>query len=116
MTFEGARQHIERLRAELPAKAVEIMRSQAPEGETGNLRRTINAIPMGVDTWDVGTSIYYAKYVVHGRGAVRPVRAQALHWFANGDSVFSMYSSPVPPNDFLERTKGDLIAWFRSNF
>jgi hypothetical protein len=53
---------------------------------------------------DDGT--YYFKFVDGGRGPVRPINAQALHWVdpQTGKDVFAQYSKGVPPRHIVARS------------
>lgn len=46
-----------------------------------------------------------AYYIQKGRGEVRPKRAKYLHYFTKGGTeVFSKYSRPTAPDDFVAKT------------
>jgi hypothetical protein len=42
-------------------------------------------------------SVYYAFWFFYGRGQVRPVRARRLHYWINGQEIYSKYSRPTAP-------------------
>jgi hypothetical protein len=42
-------------------------------------------------------SVYYAFWVMYGRGSVRPVHAHRLHYWINGKEIYSKYSRPTTP-------------------
>jgi len=51
----------------------------------------------------IGTDAPYAEYIEFGRGPVRPVNAEVLHFFTkDGNEVFTKYSGPTEPQPFLE--------------
>jgi len=85
----------------------EAMHSEAPEGCTGKLRQGIGAKPViepNGFTVEATSKETYTKWVIGGRGEVRPVRAKVLHWkTCSGEDVFAMYAKAVPPNPFHER-------------
>lgn len=95
---------------EIVRKAVH---DEAPEGRTGQLRKTLyTRVGLASGGFSRGgywvASIYspekYTKWVIEGRGWVRPVRAKVLHWISkSGEDVFSMYARPTQPNPFHER-------------
>jgi len=92
--------------------AEDAVRKEAPEGRSGNLRDTLEG-RVGLTPGFTGrgywvASVYspekYTGWVIEGRGWVRPVRAQVLHWVTkSGEDVFSMYARPTKPNPFHER-------------
>jgi hypothetical protein len=84
------------------------IRAEAPRGCTGNLKAGIRARVTSRygDTVSIEATseAYYTRWVIHGRGPVRPVRAKVLHWkTCSGEDVFAMYAGPVEPNPFHER-------------
>lgn len=44
----------------------------------------------------------YAWYVEKGRGEVRPVTKKVLHFYIDGQEIFTRYSSPAKPRPFVE--------------
>ena len=73
--------------------------------ENGGLLRSIEIEDESDTTYIVGTNIthFYPLCIEFGRGEVRPIRAQALHWFTlSGNEVFSKYSSPAPARPFVK--------------
>lgn len=64
----------------------------------------------------VGTSIKYAQWVHNGRGPVRPVRAQVLHFFVHGQEVFTTYAGPAKANPFLYRALDQMRAQVEAEF
>ena len=115
MTLDEAINKINRIRTEAPAEGARIMKEEvAPHSKTGALQASIDAIPLGMDTWSIGTNIHYAKYIRYGRGEVRPINKKSLHWIEGGGDVFSMYSSPTQPDNFTGRTADKLLAFIRS--
>ncbi len=84
---------------------------------TGRLLSSIYIFHTGDMTYTVGTTIshFYPLCIENGRGAVRPVRAKALHYITkNGQEVFSQYSSPTTPKPFVQpaydKLKGDATS------
>lgn len=86
-----------------------IMREEVPV-RTGALKASISATPQGTESYFVGTSIEYAKYVEHGRGPVVPKKARVLHWF-DGKDIFAKSVVGVPKNDFVGRTISRLRSY-----
>ena len=71
----------------------------------GQLINSIDKTYVGENHYLVGTIIehFYPLCIEKGRGAVRPVRAKALHYFTlDGVEVFSQYSSPTEPKPYVE--------------
>lgn len=115
--FRAVRMHLRgRASREIASDIGEIVlrevRAEAPEGRTGNLRDTLEArvglTPgfTGRGYWAVGiiSPEKYTGWVIEGRGWVRPVKAQVLHWKTkSGEDVFSMHAKPTEPNPFHER-------------
>lgn len=53
----------------------------------------------------IGAESKGAYYVEKGRKAVRPKRANMLHWKSpTGADIFAMYSKPVKADDYIGRT------------
>lgn len=83
------------------------MRSEfASHNDTGKTASTLyseingNTIFVGFPESSKG-----AYFVQNGRKAVRPVRANVLHWNTpKTGEVFTMYARPVKPDDFVGRT------------
>jgi len=70
---------------------------------TGELNTSIRILNETKDSLEVGTDIPYAGYIEYGRGPVRPVNAQVLHFFTkDGKEVFTKFSKATEPSPFLE--------------
>lgn len=72
-----------------------------------------NVIQKSPGRLTVGVSyeqVPYARWVIEGRGPVRPKRARVLHWIDpdTGKDVFSKYSNPVPPHPIYVLSAADL--------
>lgn len=114
MTIAELRAKIDRIRDEAPQEGVRIMKEEVHRhSKTGTLENSIDAAPIGTDTWSIGTSLYYATYIQNGRGPVRPVNRKALHWIEDGN-VFAMRAAPVKADDFCGRTATRLRAFIHS--
>lgn len=71
----------------------------------GGLLRSIEIEEESETDYIIGTNIthFYPLCVEFGRGEVRPIKAQFLHWFTlSGIEIFSKYSSPAPPRPFVK--------------
>lgn len=106
LSIDEAISALEGLGQKIADTAEKIMLEEAPV-RTGGLARSIRQERMDESTWWIGTDIFYADYVEHGRGVVRPVRAKVLHWY-DGVDVFTMRAGPSKPNPFAERTANRL--------
>ena len=91
-------------------RAADAIREEAPEGRTGKLKRNIEHNVRVIARLGGGYAVTvvsptrHTGWVIEGRGWVRPVRAQVLHWKNEaGDDVFSMRAKPTKPNPFHER-------------
>lgn len=73
---------------------------------TGQYLAGFKIFEIGEDYISIGNDSDHAKIVEYGRGPVRPVNAKILHWIDpdTGEDVFSMYSGPVEPTHFIEKT------------
>lgn len=83
------------------------VQDEAP-GVTGYLKSKIDwrIVYLAGTTFEslVISGAFYTKWVLDGRGPVRPMRARALHWIDRGGAdVFSMYSRATDPNPFHQR-------------
>lgn len=107
MSLNDMIQKLSTLKQRIADEGVAIMRGEVPHGETGRLEKSIFSEING-DTIFIGTEIEYAKYVVYGRGEVRPVRAKSLHWTQGGKDVFAMKAGKVDANDFVKKTADKL--------
>lgn len=106
---EMARGHL-RMADEIGGIAAEEIRKEAPEGKTGKLKKSIHHRVFILGRLGGGSAIHvvsrkkYTGWVIEGRGWVRPVKEQVLHWTTEGgEDVFSMYARPTKPNPFHER-------------
>lgn len=72
---------------------------------TGALVRSIVCRKEAPFTWFVGSYHGHAFRIYYGRREVRPVRKKYLHYYTkSGQEIFSKYSAPVPPDDFVSAT------------
>ena len=72
---------------------------------TNRLLNSIDIEDESDTSYVIGTNIteFYPLCVEKGRGEVRPIRAQYLHWFTlSGKEIFSKYSSPAKPRPFVK--------------
>ena len=70
---------------------------------TGELNASIRILNETKDSLEVGTDIPYAVYIEYGRGPIRPVNAQVLHFFTkDGKEIFTKFSKATDPSPFLE--------------
>ena len=80
---------------------------ETPIGLTRKLERGLRyRLHPGVGSFllEIVSDQDYAKYVIFGRGPVRPIRAKALRWVTKGGKVvFAKYAKPSKPNDFPAR-------------
>jgi len=72
-----------------------------------------NVIYKSAHSLTVGVSyqaIPYARWVIEGRGPVRPVRAKMLHWIDpdTGKDVFRKCVGPAPPHPLYYVTPAEL--------
>ena len=69
---------------------------------TGRLKGSIQK-QMSGDTAHIGTNLFYAKYVEHGRGPVVAKNGGVLHFFTKaGAEVFAKRVGPAAPRPYLE--------------
>lgn len=107
--FRAARELLARMRGarEITDTVRKAVHDEAPEGCTGKLRAGIyDELLYRTSGFEstVYSDAFYVKWIIGGRGPVRPVRARVLHWKAcSGEDVFAMYAKAVPPNRFHER-------------
>ncbi|WP_283390498.1 hypothetical protein [Methanobrevibacter woesei] len=69
---------------------------------TGTLINSIIISQLSAYSYTIFPDVDYAWYVEKGRGEVRPVSANALHFFVGGSEVFTQYSGPAQPKPFVE--------------
>ena len=70
---------------------------------TGELNASVKILEEGDKYIVVGTRLPYAGYIEYGRGPVKPVNAQFLHYFTkDGKEIFSKFSKATEPSPFLE--------------
>ena len=71
---------------------------------SGALLSSIGIIEEGHNYIIVGTNIPYAGYIEYGRGPVRPINAEWLHWIdkQTGKDVFAKFAKATEPMPFLE--------------
>lgn len=57
-------------------------------------------------SYTIGTTLedFYPLVVEKGRGPVVPVNAKYLHFYVDGNEVFTKYSGPSEPRPFVEPT------------
>ena len=101
--LDGAKKELDRIADE----AVTIMSAECPQAgknpwTTGALAASIHKEDTGEFSRDVGTDLDYAKFVEHGRGDVKPVRAKTL--FLKGLNIRTDYASFAPAQNFVEKT------------
>lgn len=53
--------------------------------------------------------VYYGYIVREGRGAVKAIRAQALHFFIGGQELFRKSVGPAAPNPYHRRVVAQLM-------
>lgn len=92
-------------------KAQRIMQEEAsksvattPVIRTGALEKSIFKEKRAENEYAVGTRIPYARYVLFGRGEVKPKERKALYWESKNGKVFSQYARPTKPHNFIEDT------------
>lgn len=101
-TIEEASQEGVRLAAEDNKSMQELWIQQNNSIVTGNLLSSITIYQNSDTSWTVVPEADYAYYVEFGRGPVRPVSAKALHFFVEGEEVFTKYSGPSMPKPFVQ--------------
>jgi len=70
---------------------------------TGELNASIKVLDKGSHYVIVGSELPYAGYIEYGRGPVRPINAEYLHYFTkDGKEIFSKFSKATEPSPFLE--------------
>lgn len=108
MTIVQAIAYLEGLPKKIGAKGVEVMKEEFNHKDrpyaTGETTKSFHYEVMG-DFIFIGASTPGAKWVEHGRGEVRPKRANMLHWKSpTGGDVFAMRARPVKADKYIERT------------
>lgn len=107
MTLIQAIAFLEGLPKKIGETGKEIMREEFNHKErpyaTGKSEKSFHYEIYG-DLIFIGSDAEGAKWVQRGRGEVRPVNAQVLHWEAQGKDIFAMRSRKVKPDDFVGRT------------
>jgi hypothetical protein len=94
-------------RSGLKKQSGQLYQAITKRGAKGNVvMKRPGSVLVGIDL----NAIPYAKWVIDGRGEVRPTRAKALHWIdpVTGKDVFAKRSRPTPPHDIYYLTPGDL--------
>lgn len=75
---------------------------------TRNLFDSIN-ITGGGNTRDIGTDVFYAKYVNDGRGPVHAKNAKCLHFVTKGGvEVFTKSVGPAAPRPYIDDSDEEL--------
>ena len=71
---------------------------------SGELHTSIRILSETNDSVTVGTDKPYAVYIEYGRGSVKPINAEFLHWIdkASGKDVFAKFAKATEPMPFLE--------------
>lgn len=67
----------------------------------------------GKNHYLVGTTIehFYPLTIEKGRGEVRPINYQFLHYFTlSGKEIFSKYSRPTTPKPYVEPTFNEVVS------
>lgn len=90
--------------------AVATLNTRRAPFDSGGLIDSVRVVPTKVQGTTIsggyGAFIFYAYWVEHGRGAVRPVRARVLSWIDrwSGERKFARFVGPAAPRPFLEPT------------
>src|SRR3990167_7227680 len=71
---------------------------------SGTLLSSIRILEEGQNYIIVGSDIDYAEYIEYGRGPVRPINGEWLHWIdkQTGKDVFAKFAKATEPSPFLE--------------
>ena len=135
-TIHEVRMKLDRLR-ELPDEGVRYMKAIVPVGPTGNLKKHIEARPLGEDMWEIVADVPYAAAVNNGRRPLEPKNAPFLVFegyapgpnsFHKKDDSYRSFSNR-PPNPYVldfvrgtkahhfrEKTRGHLVQVLHSRF
>lgn len=86
------------------------------------LRRSFHVRQTGLTEWVIESDSPYLKFVVNGRGPVRPVRAKKLRWnaFGHGNGAFydshsgtgfffAKYAKATEGNPFVSKAYEDVL-------
>ena len=71
---------------------------------SGTLLSSIRILDEGVNYVIIGSDVPYAGYIEYGRGPVRPINGEWLHWIdkQTGKDVFAKFAKATEPSPFLE--------------
>src|SRR3972149_8508131 len=71
---------------------------------SGTLLSSIRILDEGVNYVIIGSDLPYAGYIEYGRGPVRPINGEWLHWIdkQTGKDVFAKFAKATEPSPFLE--------------
>lgn len=77
---------------------------------TGKLYESIS-ISGGGNTRDIGTDLFYARYVNDGRGPVYAKNAKCLHFITKGGvEIFTKSVGPASPRPYIEDSSEELTT------
>ena len=82
---------------------------------SGALLSSIRILDQGQNYIVVGSDLPYAGYIEYGRGPVRPINAEWLHWIDkhSGKDVFAKFAKATEPSPFLEPATITQASQFR---
>ena len=71
---------------------------------SGTLLSSIRILDEGSNYVIIGSDLPYAGYIEYGRGPVRPINGEWLHWIdkQTGKDVFAKFAKATEPSPFLE--------------
>ena len=71
---------------------------------SGTLLSSIQVLEEGKNYIVIGSNVPYAGYIEYGRGPVRPISGEWLHWIdkQTGKDVFAKFAKATEPMPFLE--------------
>jgi len=71
---------------------------------SGTLLSSIRILDEGENFVLIGSDLPYAGYIEYGRGPVRPINGEWLHWIdkQTGKDVFAKFAKATEPSPFLE--------------
>jgi hypothetical protein len=77
---------------------------------SGTLLSSIRILDEGTNYVIIGSDVPYAGYIEYGRGPVRPINGEWLHWIdkQTGKDVFAKFAKATEPSPFLEPA---VITW-----
>lgn len=125
ITLEELIGHLGRFQEVTTNQALEMLREEIPIGLTGNMYANTEILDMGKGYSIIGVNeakVPYAQAVLKGRGPVTPKKRRALKWEdyngqqtsihhgTPGEIVWSKYSGPTEPNDFISRAQQKIVS------